>query len=357
MKKDSPHKQTRIKDIAERAGVSVGTVDRVLHKRGEVSTETRDRVLQIAEELHYQPNVIARTLASKKKYHFGVLIPEASKQNLYWEAPLTGILKAQSELQAYGVRLSINTFSSTEKSDFQKKSQHLLDTETDGVILAPIYYSASKAFLNKCLVEELPVLFIDTKLDYKYTIRYIGQNSCQTGYVAARLLGMGQMTNSKFIVFNIAREKDQLFHFNEREKGFREYFLKEGNNNEITSYAIYDDSIPRIKNILQNYMSQHSKLNGIFVTGSKVYLLAQVLEEMGIGDIRLLGFDLVSQNLHYLKRNYIDFLISQQPEEQGYSGIQTLYSVLVQHQDVSLIKNMPIDIITKENLTQYLECK
>ena len=57
----------RIKDIAALAGVSTGTVDRVLHNRGEVSQKSREKIEKILTELNYQPNIYATALASKKK--------------------------------------------------------------------------------------------------------------------------------------------------------------------------------------------------------------------------------------------------------------------------------------------------
>ena len=54
----------RIKDIAKMAGVSEGTVDRVLHNRGEVSEKSKEAVLKVLEEIQYSPNLLARSLAS-----------------------------------------------------------------------------------------------------------------------------------------------------------------------------------------------------------------------------------------------------------------------------------------------------
>lgn len=60
----------RIKDIAERAGVSVGTVDRVLHDRPNVSKPAREKVEQALKEMNYQPNMYASALAYNKAYTF-----------------------------------------------------------------------------------------------------------------------------------------------------------------------------------------------------------------------------------------------------------------------------------------------
>ena len=72
-----------IKLIAEKAGVSIGTVDRVLHNRPGVNKETRDRVLRIIKELNYQPNILARRLVSKKKFRFAAIIPSQNSNNFY----------------------------------------------------------------------------------------------------------------------------------------------------------------------------------------------------------------------------------------------------------------------------------
>lgn len=62
---DKEFSNIRIVDIAKMAGVSVGTVDRVIHNRGRVSEENRKKVQAILEMVHYQPNLMARSLASK----------------------------------------------------------------------------------------------------------------------------------------------------------------------------------------------------------------------------------------------------------------------------------------------------
>ena len=64
-----------IKRIAELAGVSTGTVDRALHDRGRVDPKVAKRVKQIAEELHYQPNSVAKSLSIRgKKLKIAVIL-------------------------------------------------------------------------------------------------------------------------------------------------------------------------------------------------------------------------------------------------------------------------------------------
>ena len=95
-------KQYTIKDIAQMAGVSAGTVDRVLHQRGEVSENSKKKVERILKEINYQPNVYAIGLAGKRKYHLGCFIPKYVT-NDYWYAVVQGIEKALAEVQPFNI--------------------------------------------------------------------------------------------------------------------------------------------------------------------------------------------------------------------------------------------------------------
>lgn len=68
----------RIKDIAERAGVSVGTVDRVIHGRTNVSKLSYEKVQKVLEEINYVPNHYASALASNKTYYFAAILDRKS---------------------------------------------------------------------------------------------------------------------------------------------------------------------------------------------------------------------------------------------------------------------------------------
>ena len=89
--------RVRIKDIAAMAGVSVGTVDRVIHGRSGVSAESKLRVEKIREQLNYQPNMYASALASNKKYRFACLLPQ-HEDGEYWSDVERGI---QQAIQTY----------------------------------------------------------------------------------------------------------------------------------------------------------------------------------------------------------------------------------------------------------------
>lgn len=89
-----------IKDIAREAGVSVATVSRALTEKDGMSEETRECILQIAENLNYYPNLQARGLVAKKLDVLGIIIPRTSEfafSNPFYAEILKGIGKKARE--------------------------------------------------------------------------------------------------------------------------------------------------------------------------------------------------------------------------------------------------------------------
>ncbi len=94
-----------IKDIAERAGVSFSTVSKALRNSPLVRHETKQKILAIAEELGYQPNIAARRLVSRKSWAVGVVWPSVERTALSF---LITRINAHLERHGYATVLSIN---------------------------------------------------------------------------------------------------------------------------------------------------------------------------------------------------------------------------------------------------------
>jgi len=100
----------KVKEIAELAGVSIGTVDRVLHGRGRVSPETKARIEDIVQQRGFTPNPIARRLKRNRAYTFYGVLPKGEEDSGYWGQAREGIFGAADEIQGYGVETKILDF-------------------------------------------------------------------------------------------------------------------------------------------------------------------------------------------------------------------------------------------------------
>jgi LacI family transcriptional regulator len=116
---------------------------------------------------------------------------------------------------------------------------------------------------------------------------------------------------------------------------------------------IADPNDVTCQNRIRQMIETNKNIKGIFVTNSQVYYLGRVLEQFQINGIRVIGHDLIKENIEFLKKGFVDFLICQRPEEQGYRAILTLFDHLVLRKDVNSENYTSIDIITKENLDYY----
>ncbi len=336
--------------------MSIGTVDRVLHNRGEVAESTKKKILKILKELDYHPNFLASALASKKSALFATLLPEPPYPEGYWTRPVVGIKKRVSELRQYGIQVKPFTFSQTEPESFAENAQKILELTPDGVILAPFFKKESLAFIGKLKELNIPFVFIDSEIENAGHLGYIGQNSYQSGLVSGKLLDM-LMPTGNILVIHFAKEMDNQNHLVQREKGFYDWYFK----NDKKEHQLFTVEVPDasgetwMETIAENIRKKNIK--GIFVTNSRVYNVGRLIEKYGFDELKVIGHDLLKENVNYLKKEIVHFLICQRPEEQGYSAIDKVFRHVVQKRDIPADNYTSIDIITKENVDYYKEFK
>lgn len=348
----------RIKDIAARANVSVGTVDRVLHNRGRVAAEVRQKVLAMMQELNYEPNMIARTLGSNRTYQLAALQPDHTLDP-YWQAPWDGIEKAARELKQYGITLTTYPYSLTEVASFRAQAEAATLARPDGILIAPLFYRESLAFFARWQELGIPFVLFNTYIAELPALSYVGQDSYQSGYLAGKLVQLGQAQPSTFLIAHIAEDIGNSLHITQKERGFRDYFAqlaageRPKNPYPILSVELPDPADPAFARLLGRLLAEEPELRGIFVSTSKAYEIAPYLQAYRREEIRLVGYDLLERNIHFLREGVIDFLINQNPKKQGYRGLYALADLLVFKKEVAPIKYLPLDIITKENLQYY----
>lgn len=344
----------RIKDIAKLARVSTGTVDRVLHNRPEVSTETRRRVMAIVEKYGYTPNLLAKSLARKGACKIAAILPDAADNNPYWDLPLQGIKRAAEEIRDYNAHVDIHLFRINNEQSFQQVASEVFETKPEGIVFSPVFPVSAGYLFNRCKEEDIPYVFLDSNLDQKENLAYYGQNTLKSGYLTAKLMCFGLRNNDAIMILKLGRQEGIAHHLDQREKGFRSYF------NSCPDRPIRVETIPidmtrqdEPASTLLERLRTNSDFKGIFVLNSRSYEVARFLEENKLTDLILIGYDLIEENKHHLEKGTIDFLISQKPEEQGYQSIMGLYQYLVYNKIPATINYSPIDIITKENITYY----
>ncbi len=348
-------RRVTIKDIAAMARVSIGTVDRVLHNRGEVNQATHERVMSFVDELGYTPNLLAKSLALKKSFTIAVLIPDAGANNPYWKKPLAGFKSASEELHDFNTKIVVLNYDAGEEKSFVKEFNRMLALKPDGLILAPVFHDAAENLIPICKERDIPYIFIDNDLEHGKGLAYFGQDALQSGTVAAKLMHYGLPEQATVLILNLAGNKAITRHMQRREQGFISFFLKEIPEKKIytLSCAIDLSQKQEPEKTLHKLLQNNPGIAGIFVTNSRVHKVAKYFALQGKGTLALIGYDMVDANVKYMEQGIIDFLICQKPEDQGYRSAMAMFNFLLTGRQPDKINYSPIDIITKENIHYY----
>ena len=121
-----------IKDVATKAGVSISTVSKVFNNSNEISADTREKILQIAREIGYSPNQIARSLRTENTKVIGLIVPDSS--NLYYAELLKGVQDIASR-EGYAVIVG-NT--NEQEALEQKQIEAFQSLQVAGILAAPV---------------------------------------------------------------------------------------------------------------------------------------------------------------------------------------------------------------------------
>jgi LacI family transcriptional regulator len=338
-----------IKEIARKANVSIGTVDRVMHGRGRVSRETAELVKEIIKESGYKPDVFGRRLSLSKEFTFAVLMPRLSQDSKYWEISARGIEQAHEELKAYKIKLKYFFYDRYSEKSVKKEIKKIEESEIDGLLVAPVLHRPIKRFLLS-ITDRIPYVLFNANIPDSNALSYIGQDSFQSGVLCAKLM-RNMICGNGCIAMILAAPDD--YHIIERADGFKSFF-EDVKDFEIKSYSLRPCTKESFYAMMNNIMREDKKLRGIFVANSATHYAAEYLKEYGIDKkIYLIGYDLIEENVKCLKEGLIDFLISQKAEMQGYKGLLTLYRSVVMQESCEKHIMMPLDIITNENLIYY----
>lgn len=144
-----------IKEIAEKANVSIATVSMVLNKKDRrISAKTRQRILTVADELNYQPNAIARSLVTAQTKTIGLIIPDVANP---FFAEIAKCIETQLSLENYHVFLCN---ANNDKGKEQNYLSELLGRKIDGLIISSVN-ADTLLEKNKESLRHTPVVIFD----------------------------------------------------------------------------------------------------------------------------------------------------------------------------------------------------
>ncbi len=327
-----------IKDIAEMAQVSKGTVSRVINGTPGVGDETRKRILKIIKELDFEPNASAQGLAAKRTNNIGLIIPHTGKYSLannYWPIILTEITQ-QAALRDYNVLIS------TARSEDDVNSAYksiLKGRRVDGLIIGG--YQFGEKQVAELMLKEFPYVFI-------------GRNSYISSYYVDVNGVAGTRSMTEHLVHLGHKEiavlagPENFINIQERLQGFKDAMNQAGLRPHHIYHCKYhmEEIVKGTKRILQ----QKPRPTALFAVAEDLAVgVLKAVNEMGLRipeDLAVTFFD----DLPFFECFHPTITAIRQPVEEIGSTVSNLLFTLLEgktpvHRNVIL----PTEIIVRES--------
>ena len=321
-------KRPTIQMVAERAGVSRGTVDRVLNNRTYVKKEIRQRVLDAVVEVGYMsPHEVHKQAITSEVFtpiKLGVVMPSWADYSL--PAILDGVEGARKELSPYSVEILIEQCQSDDPAEVNMHLDHLLTHGVKGIALCAVNDILVESKVTAMVEQGIPVITFNSDLPNSKRISFVGQNYRKSGRIAAELVSKCIPRNGLVLAmcgnleFDGHRKRVEGFISRMQELHFSE--------DQITVVETYNDYHVTYRKVTET-LSEIPDLAAIYMANNSIAGCAKAIETAGKkGKVRIVVHDLSESTRQLLESGHIDFTISQDFYRQGYLPLKCLRELL-----------------------------
>jgi LacI family transcriptional regulator len=338
-------KPAGIKDIAEALKISIGTVDRALHDRAGVNAETRAKVLKMAEQLSYRPNVAARNLKLNRNVRLAVHLPEQIAS--FYDPIRHGIRTAASEALGMRVEIDFRTYERFGQEDL-KMLQEDVDKGYDGFILAPGSPRKMDPLLRRISSQGGHALFVATDAPRSPRLAFVGSDAYVCGSIAAELLAMQlRQSGSVAIVTGDVTIEDHA----QKLRGFAATVAVMAPHLHLLAAIESHDDPRQAYEMTRKLLTQQAHPSGIYVSTANSLAVVQAVEELGLlGRIQVVATDLFPELVPLMESGGVFATLHQRPFTQGKMAFEALARYLIQGLQPKVVTKLPPHIVLRSNL-------
>ncbi len=318
-----------IKMIAEKAGVSNGTVDRVLHDRPYVKAEVRERVLQVMRELDYQPNRMASALAtSGTARRFAVVQP-------VWEPYIgesiqEGIKRFREERRDYNLAVDIYEYTKSDTQACLTQLAKAAATEPQGIAISASDSPEIRECLRDLAERRIPVVTFNSDIPGAPRMCYVGEDAHRAGRIAGEIASKYVHQGDGILV---AYAGPAYAGHKARADGFLSrmdelHFARE-RCRVIFTNSDYETTYKEVSKALQ----EDPRIGCVYMANRSVLACVAAIRAAGrTGQVRVLAHDCDPEVCQLLRDGSVDFTIGQDFSYQSYQALTVLFDSAVDHQ-------------------------
>lgn len=317
-----------IKIIAERAGVSIGTVDRVLHNRPYVKAEVRDRILQVMEELDYRPNRMASALALSGTPRRLAVIQPKWEDYVYGEME-AGMVRFREEHRDYNVTVSVRAYPAEDTAVCLRMLDEEVEDGAQAIALCASDSRETREKLTELAEAHIPVVTFNSDIPAAPRLCYVGEDAHHAGRVAgeiaAKFLRPGDPLLLVYAGPTYAGHKA-------RADGFLERLTELGFRREDCRIAITHNDYKETLLAVETALLEDPALAYVYMANLSVPACVEAIRRQGrTGKVRVLSHDSGPDIRRFLKTGEVDFTIDQDLAFQSYQALSILFHNLAEH--------------------------
>lgn len=333
-----------IKDIADIAKVSRGTVDRVLNNRGRVKPEVEVRVRQVAESLGYKPNGAAKTFSTlKKKMRFGILLPSIGDD--FFDEVIQGIEAANEELKDYGFETILHQTSGYDVEKQLKEIDEMLKEGITAFGFLPLVDNRIAQKIDEIVESGIPVVTINSDIENSKRNFYVGTDFRKSGRIAAGLLGLINPASHVLIITGSSK----ILSHRLRYQGFTETINRKFPGVKVVDYVECNNADFVAYDTVKEELKANPEIDSVFIIAGGIKGVCEAVELFKERKVKIFCFDSMDYIKNKLKEGRITATICQQAFNQGYEIVKTVFAWFA---DASSVKQ---ECILMENIVQIAE--
>ena len=314
--------------VADLAGVSRGTVDRVINGKPNVKPETKEKVLRAVAELKYSPNANGRALALCNR-EFSLCAVYPGTDIPFFTDVLTGIENAVSELHNFNLTLE-SIF--THGTDTDEVIRRIDACRAQAFMVALEDTPEIRACIRRKTEQGIPVITFNTDIRDCGRICFVGQDLYKSGRIAASLM-LKLLGNGPAGIIVVTGNTQFQAH-RARTDGFADAIRQAGKEFEIVELIETDDEQEKTYDRLSHALRNTQGIEGIYLASGHIEAAIRAISETG-RKYGVVANDLSPMIEEALKNGIFDFTIFQNPYEQGYRPVRLLFDVLLNGQKPS----------------------
>ncbi|MGM0216112.1 LacI family DNA-binding transcriptional regulator [Enterococcus sp. AZ109] len=310
-----------IKEIAERAGVSRGTVDRALNNRGRINPEVAEKIHKIAAEIGYVPRSRKQ---EAPKYKIGIVTQLATSSFM---VPIhQGLQDAIRELNNRNIECVLKEVDTVDEAEQIKALDQLMAEKVQAIAIMPVESPRIREKINQFADQGISVITFNSDIIGTKRSCFIGLNNNQSGRTAAGLMGM--LTGGAGKVLAITGYFGNSVS-SSRVDGFVEEIKHSYPNVHLVGVQSSFDDSQEVENNIVNTITAFPDLNGIVVFSGGQAGIERAFDRLGLEKRPfVIIYDNTSNNKAALKKGAVDFLIDQDGYTQGYRSLLLLADTL-----------------------------